>query len=167
MKAQDLREEITSMINALNTMTHVVAKPEDLVNEDGDWIDEKPYELPHAFVLDKWDHYISCFVNKIDKGTAYLTGLYEDAGDDFECKVDELPVNTILDLVEICDIDFDDYAISTSDGHDEEWTYYKNAKEAYDTFEYMKSYETDIHLFMLNERHEYEVIDSWVEEDEE
>lgn len=57
------------------------------------------------------------------------------------------------------------YAISTSDGHDEDWTYYDSELEAHETFEYMKSYETDIHLYKLNDD-EYEVIDSWWIDDE-
>lgn len=58
------------------------------------------------------------------------------------------------------------YAISTSDGHDEDWTYYDKEGKARLMFEKMKSYETDIHLFMFNENEEYEVIDSWYEDEE-
>lgn len=53
------------------------------------------------------------------------------------------------------------FAISTSDGHDEDWTYYKSELEAHETFIYMQGYESDIHLYELNENGEYEVIDSW------
>lgn len=58
------------------------------------------------------------------------------------------------------------YAISTSDGHNEEWEYYKSEWDAKERFEYMKSWESDIHLFELNENGEYEVIDSWWDGDE-
>lgn len=53
------------------------------------------------------------------------------------------------------------YAISTSDGHDEDWTFYQSELEAHETFIYMQGYESDIHLFKLNHNFEYEVIDSW------
>jgi hypothetical protein len=56
------------------------------------------------------------------------------------------------------------YAISTSDGHDEDWTYYDSEREVYERFEYMKEYETDVHLFKLTLNNEYEVIDSWYDE---
>lgn len=56
------------------------------------------------------------------------------------------------------------FAISTSDGHDEQWTYYISELEAHETFIYMQGYETDIHLYQLI-NNEYAVIDSfWVEE---
>ena len=53
------------------------------------------------------------------------------------------------------------YAISTSDGHDEVWTYYKSELEAQETFIYMQGYEDDIHLYKLTKTSEYEVIDSF------
>lgn len=53
------------------------------------------------------------------------------------------------------------YAISTSDGHDEEVTFYQSELEAREKFIYMQDYESDIHLFKLNENNEYEVIDSF------
>lgn len=57
------------------------------------------------------------------------------------------------------------YAISTSDGHNEDWTYYESELEAHETFIYMQGYEDDIHLYKLNSNDEYEVIDSfWVGE---
>lgn len=57
------------------------------------------------------------------------------------------------------------YAISTSDGHDEFWTYYTSELEAHETFIYMQGYEDDIHLYKLNDDIEYEVIDSfWIED---
>jgi len=59
-----------------------------------------------------------------------------------------------------------DYAISTSDGHDEDWTYYDSEKDAYDTFIYMQSWETDIHLYKFSVEFGYEVIDSWCDDDD-
>lgn len=57
------------------------------------------------------------------------------------------------------------YAISTSDGHDEDWTYYDGEKEAREAFIFMQEYEDDIHLCKLTSNNEYEVIDSyWVED---
>ena len=58
------------------------------------------------------------------------------------------------------------YAISTTDGHDIEWEYWDSKVEVYERFEHMKSYETDIHLYELTDRNEYEVIDSWWIDDE-
>ena len=58
------------------------------------------------------------------------------------------------------------YAISTSDGHDEDWTYYKSELEAHETFIYMQGYESDIHLYEYNYELGYEVIDSWCSDDE-
>lgn len=58
------------------------------------------------------------------------------------------------------------YAISTSDGHDEDWSYYKTEEEAYDSFESMKANESDIHLYEFNYELGYEVIDSWSSEDD-
>lgn len=64
------------------------------------------------------------------------------------------------------DIHSKPFAISTSDGHDEDWTYYDSERDAYDTFIYMQGYESDIHLFKLTLNNEYEVIDSWFDESE-
>ena len=55
------------------------------------------------------------------------------------------------------------YAISTSDGHDEDWYYYETEvqyKEALDLF--IKT-ESDVHGYILNASNEYEVIDSYCE----
>ena len=53
------------------------------------------------------------------------------------------------------------YAISTSDGHNVDWTYYDSEKDAHDTFIYMQGYESDIHLYKYSVEYGYEVIDSW------
>lgn len=53
------------------------------------------------------------------------------------------------------------YTISTSDGHDVDWTYYDSEREAYDTFIYMQGYESDIHLYKYSQEFGYEVIESW------
>lgn len=58
------------------------------------------------------------------------------------------------------------FAIKTSDGHDDNWTYYDSELEAHDTFIYMQGYEDNIHLYQLNkDTKEYEVIDSWSTEE--
>jgi len=60
---------------------------------------------------------------------------------------------------------YGDYAISTSDGHDEDWTFYGSKEETYEAFEKMKEYEDDIHLYEYSKEYGYEVIDSyWVGE---
>jgi DNA-directed RNA polymerase subunit RPC12/RpoP len=53
------------------------------------------------------------------------------------------------------------YAISTSDRHDEDWTFYQSELEAHETFIYMQGYESDIHLYKFSSEFGYEVIDSW------
>ena len=53
------------------------------------------------------------------------------------------------------------FAISTSDGHDEDWTYYSEECVAKDAFEKMKANENDIHLYKYHMDFGYEVIDSW------
>ena len=58
------------------------------------------------------------------------------------------------------------YAISTSDGHDEEWEYINNKKILYKRFKELKITESDIHLYKLNDNNEYEVIDSYWSEEE-
>ena len=58
------------------------------------------------------------------------------------------------------------YAISTSDGHDEDWTFYHSELEAHETFIYMQGYESDIHLYKFSSEFGYEVIDSWCNGDE-
>ncbi len=63
------------------------------------------------------------------------------------------------------------YAISTSDGHDEDWSYYDSEEDARNEFERMKEYESDIHLYEYGhiggDEYNYEVIDSfWDEEDD-
>jgi hypothetical protein len=55
------------------------------------------------------------------------------------------------------------YAISTSDGHDVEWTYYDSELEAHETFIYMQGYESDIRLYKYSVENGYEVIESWDE----
>ena len=59
------------------------------------------------------------------------------------------------------------YATTASDGHDEVWEYYDSEHQAILAFEYMQSYEDDIHLYELNADGEYEVIDSWWSGDDE
>lgn len=58
------------------------------------------------------------------------------------------------------------YAISTSDGHNEEWEYINNKKLLYNRFKELKITESDIHLYKLNDNNEYEVIDSYWSEEE-
>jgi hypothetical protein len=53
------------------------------------------------------------------------------------------------------------YAISISDGHDEDWFYYQSEEEYKRAFELFKIDESDIHGYVLNENDEYEVIDSY------
>ena len=59
------------------------------------------------------------------------------------------------------------YGISTSDGYDVDWTYYDSEKEAHETFIYMQSYESDIHLYKYIQEYGYEVIESWCDEEKE
>jgi hypothetical protein len=55
------------------------------------------------------------------------------------------------------------YAISTSDGHDEDWEYFPNEQKATSRFEDLKHNETDIHLYEYKSGLGYEVIDSfWI-----
>ena len=56
---------------------------------------------------------------------------------------------------------YGDFAISTSDGHDEDWTFYESELEAHETFIYMQGYEDDIHLYKYSKEYGYEVIDSF------
>lgn len=53
------------------------------------------------------------------------------------------------------------WAISTSDGHEEDWTYYGSKEIAESTFEKLKEVENDIHLYKYNMDLGYEVIDSF------
>ena len=52
------------------------------------------------------------------------------------------------------------YALSTSDGHDEDWEYFPTELEAKNRFETLKHYETDIHLYEYTKLG-YEVIDGF------
>lgn len=55
------------------------------------------------------------------------------------------------------------YAISISDGHYEEWFFYKTFEDYSIGFETFKKNEDDIHGYTLNSDNEYEVINSyWV-----
>ena len=57
------------------------------------------------------------------------------------------------------------YAISVSDGHDEDWEYFDLKTETYKRFNTLKTYEEDIHVYTYNKKYGYEVIDSyWVGE---
>ena len=53
------------------------------------------------------------------------------------------------------------YAISISDGHNEDWEYFNTKKETYKTFNFLKKVEDDIHVFEYNKKYGYEVIDSY------
>ena len=55
---------------------------------------------------------------------------------------------------------YGDYAISTSDGHDEDWTFCKTKDEADKLFEASKEC-GDVHYFEYNKEFGYEVIDSY------
>jgi hypothetical protein len=52
------------------------------------------------------------------------------------------------------------YAISISDGHNEDWHYYKTESQYQYAFERFKETESDVHGYILNENREYEVIQS-------
>jgi hypothetical protein len=52
------------------------------------------------------------------------------------------------------------YAVSTSDGHDEDWTYADTREEADRIFEESKEC-GDVHLYEYKEKYGYEVIDSF------
>ena len=65
------------------------------------------------------------------------------------------------------------YAISISDGHNEDWEYYNTKKETYNQFSILKKTEEDIHVYELTDKFcklgdfNYEVIDSyWIGEEE-
>lgn len=64
-----------------------------------------------------------------------------------------------------CNVDeLMEFAISTCDGHEEEWSYFMTEDEARKGFESLKETEDDIHLYKLNPEQGYEVIDSfWIE----
>ena len=53
------------------------------------------------------------------------------------------------------------YAISISDGHDEEWYFYETKEEYLAKFDAFKEVESDIHGYILNSNNEYEVINSY------
>jgi len=53
------------------------------------------------------------------------------------------------------------YAISISDGHEEDWYYYNTKKEYLNEFDNFKKTESDIHGYILNSDNEYEVINSY------
>lgn len=53
------------------------------------------------------------------------------------------------------------YAISISDGHDEEWHFYETKEEYLAKFDAFKEVENDIHGYILNSNNEYEVINSY------
>jgi hypothetical protein len=56
---------------------------------------------------------------------------------------------------------YGDYAISTTDGHDIEWTFYKTREECYTSFELLKKYEDDIHVYEYKKEYGYEVVDGY------
>jgi hypothetical protein len=57
------------------------------------------------------------------------------------------------------------YAISLSDGHNEDWYYYPNKEQYQISFDKFKETESDIHGYMLNSNKEYEVIESYWDEE--
>ena len=56
------------------------------------------------------------------------------------------------------------YAITISDGHDTEWSYFPDEETARNVFNSLKETETDIHLYEYTEEG-YEVIDSYNEDE--
>ncbi len=58
------------------------------------------------------------------------------------------------------------YAIRTSDGHDEDWSYYSSKKSVMEAFESMKELDLDIHVYEYNKELGYEVIDSYSNEED-
>lgn len=54
------------------------------------------------------------------------------------------------------------FAVSTCDGHSEDWFYFDDEETARKSFEAMKNTESDIHLCKYSEEYNsYEVIDSY------
>jgi len=60
---------------------------------------------------------------------------------------------------------YGDFALSTSDGHDEDWEFFETEAEALTRFESLKGYEDDIHLYKYSAEYGYEVIDSYCNEE--
>ena len=56
---------------------------------------------------------------------------------------------------------YGDYAISTSDGHDEDWTFYWSKEDCDKDFKILMEYEDDIHVYEYSKQYGYEVIDSF------
>lgn len=81
-----------------------------------------------------------------------LAYIYQCLGDELQDKFNEC---------------YGTYAISTSNGHDVDWTYYDSELEAHETFIYMQGYESDIHLYKYSVEYGYEVIESWCDEEKE
>lgn len=52
------------------------------------------------------------------------------------------------------------YALSISDGHDEEWEYFADQQSAYFKFVQLQGNDEDVHLFELTDNNEYEVTNS-------
>lgn len=89
----------------------------------------------------------------------------EDSG-----KLDEpKTVQECIDYIqEFCD-NFEivyPFAISISDGHNEDWTFYNSKEEVEEAFEDFKKFESDIHVYEFSLEYGYEVIDSYWDEDE-
>lgn len=57
------------------------------------------------------------------------------------------------------------FAISTSDGHDEDWEFFPLEEKATERFEFLKKFENDMHLYKYNKEYGYEVIDSFSDEE--
>ena len=57
------------------------------------------------------------------------------------------------------------YAIDSSDGHSEDWSFFATEKEARKTFEEMKKVCFDMHLRKYDSDYGYDVIDSYWDEE--
>lgn len=100
MKALELKKEIELLVKKLNEVNFVVFNLNELLDDNGNYLDEI-YEQPYGYIVDKHQYHISCVVQKIENGIAYLLGMYEESGEQYECSVNELPIETIIKLGEM------------------------------------------------------------------
>ena len=105
MKTNDLKKEFWLMVRALEQVNYEVVNVSEITDNNGDFEDEV-WDLPYAYVIDNFGYHIGCFVQRIESGKAFLIGLAENQGEEYECQIEELSFHTLIELAEQTEIKF-------------------------------------------------------------
>lgn len=102
---QELQNQANEIIEKIleTIRTATAEKPLTLFSEDDENIEDEIYEFPYGFFVSKHSYYVQGQVMTVkgDDVTLFLTG--EDWGEHHEMGLNELPIESLIGLLEFID----------------------------------------------------------------